>query len=787
MRVLISYSSSDGASYATKLEAEFKKQNLRYWIDCHAIKKSEMWLEEIDNALSADVDVVLGVITNDYLSSIGGKEAYATLSKQFRDGSIRFIPLFFIDPKKCRSVIITAINGFVFKDDFNEGLLKLLNYLKSEEGENPLEILTQIENPQSFNPFRRVRTEFFYEDFKLLANAFAEPEKEMYELIQEAKPVIIFGGRGSGKTMILQSLLPEVISSRFNYKTFGDITSHGTNYFGLYFKLERGSLMFFDNEFIVRLGFLACNLKLDYEQYLKLIELSRTDKINDHPIIKPGMQAAIVITINELNLKILKTVITKIKKFSTDDFIKVDRTSEEKISKRIVSTLDTTIKDDVRTFDDLLEFIKGELKKIGQYIQDISLPHSSPKVDWCKTQKDFLDDIFEIISEEIPEFSNIRYYLLFDEYENLCSFQQLIINEWIKTSKKFTVKIASKFECMYTTMTLQGQSLQDGQDYFSWQLDYNLFDQQNTSQYQKLLIDICSKLLKLEGFDEHIISNVLAEPELELPYEIIDEEIKKIRIQAQMEYNVSKIADYRDKLEAAVVFRLLRKREKVPGRMRRKKVYAGFDTYTYLSSGIIRIFLNLLGMAYYKAEAEKINIKQGDKIPVQAQTWAAYKVSQAWLEKIPDNVEENGEEMYQLIVDLGDIFRERLLSHPSEPETLVINLKDPYNLKNSPYLNKIISHSVMESIFYERKASSATISKTVYESKSKQYVLNRIFSPILRISHRARWARGCEFSTSELAILLDPNKKQNVKKEILQRQHKDGDNSHTSIDSYGGL
>jgi hypothetical protein len=785
MKALISYSSSDGEGIASKLEAEFKNQNVRYWISRSAINKSEMWLEEIDKALISEIDFVLGVITKDYLSSIGGKEAYATLSKQFRDGSIHFIPLFFIDPKEFNSVIIPALDGFVFTENFNDGLLKLLNFLKSKEGEDPLDILTKIENPHSLNPFRRVRTEFFYEDFKLLANAFAEPEREMYELIQEAKPVIIFGGRGSGKTMILQSLIPEVISSRFNYGTFNDITNHGTNYFGLYFKLERGSLLFYDNEFIVRLGFLACNLELNYDQYLHLIEISKTDQINEHPIIKPGMQAAIVISINELNLKILKTVLSKIKKFQTDNFIKLERSSEEKISKKIISNLDETIKNQIRTFDDLLDFIKRELNKINQYIQDISLPNSTPKVNWCKTKISFLDEIFEILSDEIPDFSNIRYYLLFDEYENLCSFQQVIINEWIKTSKRFTVKIASKFDGMYTTMTLQGQPLQDGQDYFSWQLDYNLFDQQNTSQYQKLLIEICSKLLKLEGFNEQNLSKILAEPEIELPYDMIDEEIRKIRTDAQLEYDESKIANYRDKLEVAVIFRLLRKREKIPGRKRRKKIYAGFETYTYLSSGIIRIFLNLLGMAYYKAEGEGINIKQGEKIPVQAQTWAAYKVSQAWLEKIPDNVEENGEKMYQLIVDLGDIFRERLLFHPSEPETLVINLKDPYNLKNNHFLNKIISHSVMESIFYERKATSSTISKQLYDSKSKQYVLNRIFSPILKISHRARWARGCEFSTSELTILLEPNNRQNIKKEIMQRQHKEGDTANSSLDYFG--
>jgi hypothetical protein len=250
MKVLISYT-HDGDAYASKLEAELKSQNVCYWVDKKSLIKGPMWLEQIDKALFSEIDIVLGVITKNYLNSIGGKEAYATISKQLSGGSIRFIPLFFIPPKECESVIIPSLNGIIFTGDFDTALLELLRFLKENEGENPLDLLTKIENPQSLNPFRRVRTEFFYENYQLLANAFAEPEKEMYELIQEAKPVIIFGGRGSGKTMILQSLLPEVISSRYNFKTFNEIINHGTSYFGLYFKLERGSLIFFDNEFMV--------------------------------------------------------------------------------------------------------------------------------------------------------------------------------------------------------------------------------------------------------------------------------------------------------------------------------------------------------------------------------------------------------------------------------------------------------------------------------------------------------------------------------------------------------
>ena len=137
MKVLISYT-DDGAVYASQLEVEFKNQNVCYWIDKKDIKKTELWLEEIDKALTSDVDYVLGIITNNYLKSIGAKEAYAAISKQFTNGSIRFIPLFFIPPRECKSIIIPSINGFIFADNFNAALLELIKFLKSTEAKaNP--------------------------------------------------------------------------------------------------------------------------------------------------------------------------------------------------------------------------------------------------------------------------------------------------------------------------------------------------------------------------------------------------------------------------------------------------------------------------------------------------------------------------------------------------------------------------------------------------------------------------------------------------------------------------
>jgi len=436
--------------------------------------------------------------------------------------------------------------------------------------------------------------------------------------------------------------------------------------------------------------------------------------------------------------------------------------------------LDPSTNSGIRSFDDLIRFIDRELKKVEQYLQNLAIPYATPDANWCKTGVDFLDEVYEILTNQVDDLKNTHIYLLFDEFENLRPFQQTIINQWIKTARNFTVKVASKFKGMYTNMTQEGQSLQDGQDYWSWQLDYNLFNPKEKELYQRLLLKICSNLLDIENYEEKDIRKILDEPkELELPRGVIDEEIKKIREAAGLEFLPEKLPEYRNKLELAAIFRLLRKREKVEGRKSRKKIYAGFETYTYLSSGIIRIFLNLVGMAFYKAEDEGINVKKGEKIPIEHQTWAAYVVSKAWLEKIPRNLnlEEYGERMYQFIVDLGDIFRERLLYHPTEPETLTIRLVDPNNLTSYPLLNTLLSYAVRESILYERKQTSSMKPKQSTEPQPKEYVLNRIYSPILEISYRPRWPRGCEFTTSELMDLLTPSKRDQTKRKLQQRQH----------------
>jgi len=786
MKVFISYT-EDGSKYTDNLEKDLKEQNISIWIYRECIRPGTTWLREIDNALY-QVDYVLGVITEKYIDSIGGDEAYAKISEGLKKKDVRFIPLFFVSPKEVKSVIIPSIQGFDFSKDYEKGFYNLIKFLKTEEKEGARELLTIIESAESPNPFRRVRAEYFHDDYGLLASAFAEPEKEKYDMMRESKPILIFGGRGSGKTMILKSLVPEVVISRLEVHTFKEAREKGVDFFSIYFKLKKGSLLIYDYHPIVEMGFLKTGIKKNYELYRSLIEKLKKGQLNSEPVLTAGMNAAWTISLNEINLKILKTTIQNLIRLREKKMIEIDRQTEEAVCASTMEKLNPPPVVNIRNFDELTSFTNTELKKIERYLQNLVIPFATPEPTWCQTGIEFLDEVFEIITDLIKDLRNTQVYLLFDEFENLRPFQQTIINEWIKTTRNFTVKVASKFEGMYTNMTLQGQPLQDGQDYFTLTLDYDLFDPQRKQQYQDLLLKICRNLLDIENYGEKDIQKILGEhKELELSREVIDEEIKRIRKSAGLEFSPDKIIEYRNKLELAAIFRLLRKKEKVEGRKSRKKIYSGFETYTYLSSGIVRIFLNLVGMAFYKAEGEGTNVKKGQKIPIEHQTWAAYVISKAWLEKIPVNLEEYGETMYQFIVDLGDIFRERLLYNPTEPETLTISLMDSYNLKSESLLGMLLSHSIRESILCKRMETSSMKPKQLGKIKPKEFTMNRVYSPILEISYRPRWPRGNEFTVSELASLLNPKTRGKTKRKLQQRQHSKNARRHgtTSLLDYG--
>ena len=90
MKITISYCHKN-IDFAEKIEKSLKSQGIDVWIDKDIKrKKPQVWLQQTDGALY-EADFVVGIITNDYIESTGGKEAFATITKDWNDNKGRAV------------------------------------------------------------------------------------------------------------------------------------------------------------------------------------------------------------------------------------------------------------------------------------------------------------------------------------------------------------------------------------------------------------------------------------------------------------------------------------------------------------------------------------------------------------------------------------------------------------------------------------------------------------------------------------------------------------------------
>jgi hypothetical protein len=218
-------------------------------------------------------------------------------------------------------------------------------------------------------------------------------------------------------------------------------------------------------------------------------------------------------------------------------------------------------------------------------------------------------------------------------------------------------------------------------------------------------------------------------------------------------------SEYLHRLEVGALYRLKKKR----------KLFAGFDDFILLSSGIVRYFLELCGMSYYFAVRGVHPPKGPLKITCKHQTDAAYALSSYYLGTIGKNIAHHGPKIQQLAVDLGDIFRQKLLNHLSEPEAARLSITDPHTLEDPSYqeVRHVLDVAEMHSVLQVPRGLGGIRPKHATEVQPLEYLLNRIYAPVLQFSSRPRWRTN--FKSHDVKGLLDPNERQATKAELMRR------------------
>ena len=171
-------------------------------------------------------------------------------------------------------------------------------------------------------------------------------------------------------------------------------------------------------------------------------------------------------------------------------------------------------------------------------------------------------------------------------------------------------------------------------------------------------------------------------------------------------------------------------------------------------------------------------------------------MSSYYLAKLKTNVEEHGPLIQGLVIDIGDIFKKKLLNHTSEPEAARIGIVDQeviYEIvikhrtrkkKSTPqigYINNtdrmeeisvgnILDQAIMHSVFHQYDGRGGRKPKNITSNQTMDYTLNRIFAPILGFSPRVRWTT--KFTTTDIAELLQRETRSKKRTELMKRVSK---------------
>ena len=403
-------------------------------------------------------------------------------------------------------------------------------------------------------------------------------------------------------------------------------------------------------------------------------------------------------------------------------------------------------------------------------------------------------------------FKETRFHVFVDEFEELNISQQKQINTLLKQSKFWLVyDIGVKSKGRYTDETISGEIIREPDDYILYYPEVNSYERKH--EYEKLLTSICSKRLKdflpsdlcsnpqyldinfyLKDYGKDIeldeFANSAKYPALRNKVKrLIDEEnlqghffdreqikdvyntllnvtpdilrmhlsllnrkgkltLKSIYENAKSDSRIYK--DWKHNMQFATFFLLCKELDVI-------KKYHGLTTFSMLSSGVIRSFLEICESAFDYAFSRGFSFDSPRPLSIDEQTNAAHYVSQSKVSKIEGFVPD-GIYLKRFMLALGKIF---YLKHTEpnatlgEPEPNHFFTKTLELRTDSPEAMRILENAVMHNVL---QFELPTKEKNRSAVETTDYHINHIYCPFFKISHRRK--RKIYFEPFELKTLL---------------------------------
>jgi adenosylhomocysteinase len=624
----------------------------------------------------------------------------------------------------------------------------------NEKGE---EIQARIENP-----FEKVRVEDLNDNYELIAYLFAKPKEAIYGKLIGRYDYRIVGGWGSGKSMLLKYI---------SFESQVEVLKEKLRKVGVKEEEVKDQLR---NEF-KKIDFLGIYMKAGQGGF--------------KPFLKPGGEfknGGEILFGHYFNLLMVEKVLSLILYGMDKGIFNISPKEENDLTERILSKFSVkasepqpfveevnlqSLKNKVASWKWELETFLNtrDLEKDLSYDTRLTVNPTSIKT--------FLNQVFQEIKNTINDLSQKRFYILLDECDLLSIGQQKVINTIIKQRHTTMVfKLASRPPDIKTMDTVEeGVGLTD-REIKKLYLD-EMYEPASKS-YKDLCYNVAKKRLEKYCYPITDIRKILGKYTIEdeIGEDIIKSYLKKKYPNKQRIEN--KFKDVYKDFKVAAAFQILRKEK-------RKKKYAGFDTFVMLSSGIMLHFLELCRDTFTNAESEGYIIRDNDgnitfkqtPLPIEIQSETAYKVSEEFFRDViktrADSLKDTSIEMefggriQHIVSILTGIFRHKLMTF-NEPEAARIEIPEGIeSLDNSIEnpIKQLFETAIKISVFQEGKPY---MPKSFGGVRPPTYISHRLLAPYPEmISPRPRWRTKISADTFNKILKTNP---EDFKNEVLGRK-----------------
>lgn len=552
--------------------------------------------------------------------------------------------------------------------------------------------------------------------------------------LKAAKPSFLVGGRGTGKTTSLQSL---VYSSAYERLIDEGLEFDELPYLGVLVRMNKNRVRAFEGSDLDE-----ATWGKYFTHYFNLLVCA---ELTDMAIWLEGRVE---------------------EKLSSDQ---IERISEDLCVSSALNLLD--LKNNIKKAISTLQKTVNNINSCAPLILSMA---ESPLRVFCEELRDS-----KILEDRLI-------FCCIDEYENLLEYQQAALNTYIKHSESpLSYKVGVRKNGLHTDCTIDGQDLlntpDDYQEIEISEEGFELFAKAVADQ--RLLYAHEQGLPVPKNINDFLDDISILDEALLLGAEPISKNVRKTLGAHQnkslseflkaipdsklyfIQYwsEVSKTDLYSTAIDwmenqsiwdtrignhqFASLFWITRGRKGI----RLRKYYCGLRVLLSLAGGNIRLFLDLLN----RSVAYELDRQDDDKsellvLSPKSQSYAASEVGKRKLDQI-EGLADNGTKLKRLILALGKVFFEKAKS-PAGKTPEVVSFVVKGHAEDVSIVQKLLKEGVGHLAFEVTPKNKAT---TEVEIRDDEYRLHPIFCGFFIYSHRKK--RCTSFEASDLLAVLDEN------------------------------